>query len=92
MVYAINSPRAIFNLFLLVLAGFFSISGCSGDNVLTSAPRVEEPSAEIKPADERAPLSRLLEVSTPVETRVSIDISDGVNTSRVEFDELNTGH
>jgi hypothetical protein len=27
-----------------------------------------------------------------VETRVSIDISDGVNTSRVEFDELNTGH
>lgn len=92
MVYVLNSRRVVLNLFLLVLAGFFSISGCSGNNVLTSAPRVEEPSAEIKPADERAPLSRLLEVRTPAETKIAIDISDGINTSRVEFEEFGTGH
>ncbi|HML94792.1 MAG TPA: aryl-sulfate sulfotransferase [Thermodesulfobacteriota bacterium] len=92
MVYFLNTRRVIVHLSLLVLVAFLSISGCSGDNILLNGPPVEEPSAEIKPANERAPLSRVLEVNTPVETRIAIDISDGTNTSHVEFEGLAAHH
>jgi len=92
MVLVISTRRVVVNLSLLVLVAFLSISGCSGDNVLLNGPPVEEPSAAIKAANERAPLSRVLEVTTPVETRIAIDISDGTNTSHVEFEGLAAHH
>ncbi len=92
MVRELHSNRIVLKVTLLVFFAFLSISGCSGDNVLLNGPPVEEPSAQIKPANERAPLSRVLEVRTPVETRVAIDISDGTNTSHVEFEELASNH
>ncbi|MCL4245333.1 MAG: arylsulfotransferase family protein [Candidatus Dadabacteria bacterium] len=92
MVYFLNTRRAVANLSMLVLVAFLSISGCNGDNILLNEPPVEESSAEIKPANERAPLSRVLEVRTPVETRIAIDIGDGTNTSHVEFEGFSTSH
>lgn len=92
MVYVLNSHRIVLKFVLLALIGFLSISGCNGENTLTGAPAVDDTAAEIKPANERAPLSRILEVSTPVPTRVALDISDGINASRIEFDEFSRNH
>jgi len=97
MRYSIHSHKILRNLLLLLFIGFFSISGCNNNstsdgignndiNVVTKQPVLTmAPNAS-------TPLAALLELKTSGLSRVSINVSDGIDQWSEDFEELNSNH
>lgn len=78
------------NLVLLILVGFFSISGCS--NSSTTGNTVTRDPTLIMAPNGHTPLTGLLELATSDLSRVSITLNDGSEQNTISFDDPNTEH
>lgn len=80
------------NLLLLIILGFFSISGCNNSSNIENQNTVTSSPFFIMAPNPSTPLAGLLELSTSGMSRVSVVVSDGSEQFNIDFQELNFDH
>lgn len=91
MRYSIYYKGVLRNLLLVLLIGFFSISGCN-NNSTTEGNTVTRLPTLIMAPNAGTPLAGLLELQTSDLSRVLLTVSDGSDEWSKDFEEFNSKH
>ncbi len=81
----INLCLGIKSFLLVIVLGFFSVSGCNNNN------EPDDPTIRLAP-NASTPLAGILKYTSEAPTRLVLDVSDGIDSWQIEFEDFDTEH